>query len=381
MFDQNYILSISKLQVQAKEGLQGLYNIESRWKELEKKTVSPSFVQGYEWLESYLESKGLSPDNLWFFIVSNEIEDVIILPLIYVTDRVYGLPVRIWQIFWPNDMGINDILLAKHITTENFFDEFVAYLRCNSKYPFDYILMKNAADHSGVTTLIQADRKVNYLRIFDHESKYIEIKDTYDKTTERLSGKYKRNLRRKYKKLEQSGEVIFTNALDSDLDDAFNDFLKVESSGWKGTSGVGTAIILNPRMLDFYTKLKDKNALTGNCFIQLFKVNEVSIAAQFCLIYKNCINLLKIGFDENYSNISPGALILNETLKYFSGNPNFNKLSFVTGAEWNDAWMPKSENVYSIYIFNDTIRGFLFFVMYRLKNKIKRKYFNKTNRR
>src|SRR6185503_4060861 len=100
-----------------------------------------------------------------------------------------------------------------------------------------------------------------------------------------MSGGQRRHLRKCRKTLEQLGEVEFVCTRDpARLPDYFDQFLSLEASGWKGAQGEGTAIKLDPTLVCFYSNLLTAFSASGNCEINLLRVDGRNVAGDFALL-------------------------------------------------------------------------------------------------
>ncbi|MCP3667381.1 MAG: GNAT family N-acetyltransferase, partial [Gammaproteobacteria bacterium] len=160
--------------------------------------------------------------------------------------------------------------------------------------------------------------------------------------------KFRRNLRRKITKANQQGELRLESITQyGELYRAFEVFLSVENSGWKGQKG--TSIKQQPEQLTYFRSLLETYGKIGACQINLLYIGEICIAAQFSLLIEETLFLLKIGYDESYASISPGQLLILMLIESGCETGRFCKLSFVTGVSWIDVWKPKLNQAYLAY--------------------------------
>jgi len=101
------------------------------------------------------------------------------------------------------------------------------------------------------------------------------------------------------------------------------------------------------------------------------KLDGHPIASQLSVISGKTYNMLKIGYDEEFRSIGPGALLLDETVKCFSRDDSIDTISFVTGCGWADKWVPEALYVKSHYIYNGTIKGLLGYIVERSKEYLR----------
>jgi CelD/BcsL family acetyltransferase involved in cellulose biosynthesis len=176
----------------------------------------------------------------------------------------------------------------------------------------------------------------------------------------RLSKNFRHNLRKARTKLETLPNVEWVTARSPDeLKRAFVDFLTVEASGWKGAAG--TAIHTNERARLFYEMLIDTLASQNICEINLLKTNGRTIAGQFCLVTGATSYILKIGYDEDFSPVAPGQMLLVQTVDRYARDGNVKFINLITDAEWHERWKPHQLSVWEVSIFNVTPLGLAVF--------------------
>jgi hypothetical protein len=183
------------------------------------------------------------------------------------------------------------------------------------------------------------------------------------------SGQFKRNLRRQRKRLECLGHLEVSLVQDgAALEQAFQSFLDVEASGWKGGAGRGSAIRLSPHLVEFYRELMSHFSADRRCLISLLKLNDRVIAAQFCLLAGSTLYLLKIAYDEAYKADAPGNQLLFAVLEHCCRSPDITTLSLVTGPSWAvGRWNPEAQDLWSTHLFNDSLLGLVAYGAARLR--------------
>ena len=133
----------------------------------------------------------------------------------------------------------------------------------------------------------------------------------------------------------------------------------MESSGWKGRNGTGTAIANDPRLLAFYRQLVERVGPTGQCEIHLLVAGGADVAAQFSVVAGQRCYLLKIGYDESHAQLAPGNMLLERLLKRYEGDRVVKHIDLVTDAAWHDSWKPQTRSAHRHYLFRPTTKGLL----------------------
>lgn len=328
------------------------------------------FVNEFEWFSSYIASHGDELTDCFFLIARHDGNLQAICPIQYRVVSQLGLKLKAWQIFWSNDMRICDFPLRRDESNHNFLNKLTEYLRNDKQHPWHLLQLGRIREDSNIYHILNQNWLNRAVCKFSHQSKYIACKSSYEESVEKISSKFKRNNRRKLRKLEKMGTVSFS-LVDSGevLNTAFEQFLDVEAGSWKGEGK--SAIKQKPKQHQFYKELVNRFSANKQCLIHTLLLDEEPIASQLALIAGETLNLLKIGYKREFNAIGPGTILLDETIRQFSGHKTVKKISFVTGASWNDGWEPVVSNVYTCDAYNNSLKGVSAYLLDRLKEKLR----------
>jgi CelD/BcsL family acetyltransferase involved in cellulose biosynthesis len=125
---------------------------------------------------------------------------------------------------------------------------------------------------------------------------------------ERLSAKFRSNLRRRARKLE---EVAYERVATYDAA-ALDEGLALEAAGWKGARGLGTAIACDPRLRRFYHAIARTFAKRRQLTLAFLRARGRRIAFHLALEDARAYYLLKPGFDPAFASFGPGQLLVRE---------------------------------------------------------------------
>ena len=179
------------------------------------------------------------------------------------------------------------------------------------------------------------------------------------------------------KKIRAAGNYKFYKLANSgNIKDAYKDLLKIESKSWKQIHG--TAISSIKRQEEFYSELCKQTFESGWLHLFFLYFNEQPIAYNLGLIKDNQYFYLKTSFDEGKKQFSPSTLLraklikelINDGIKYFDfpGEPY----------EWEQQWTEEVRWHKSLYIFNFTLKGNLYLIFDKIKDRKKGKNGEKT---
>jgi CelD/BcsL family acetyltransferase involved in cellulose biosynthesis len=143
----------------------------------------------------------------------------------------------------------------------------------------------------------------------------VDIAGCFDDYERGLSRNRRRSLRRCLRALETCGSVTFDVHAGLDgLDEALEDMLRIEASGWKGRRG--SAIASCSKTTGFYTDVARWAASRGWLRLSTLRLDGRPIACDYSIEHQGAWYSLNTGYDEDYRTFGPGALLLREQLRH-----------------------------------------------------------------
>jgi len=358
-----------ELEIQTFLGKDGLRTIEDAWHKLEATVPDLRFIHHYGWYRSHLESTRPEDGTVLFILMLKAGVPVGIFPLHRTVARRFGIPLRTWEILWPNDMGVCDFVFMKTEANHYLLAALARFLSEDGRFAWDLLRLEDTLDDSCVQDSLRAAPLPLTVTFKHHRSKYIPCNSDYESVMSRLSGDFRRNLRRQTKKLSEIGGIEFRFVTEpKDMEVAFGHFLHAEAMSWKGDIGTKSAIQLHEDRVQFYRTLVSEFTKNGACTINLILLNGQCIASQLGLLTGDTLYLLKIGYSDEHKALGPGNVLLGKLIERCCSDSRINKISFITGAAWNDRWAPESMDVYESYVYNHTLPGIAAYAMERAKN-------------
>ena len=158
----------------------------------------------------------------------------------------------------------------------------------------------------------------------------------------RFSALLAKNLGKGRRRIERTGawDVVSVRGAPASLW-AFDEFCRVEASGWKGTQGIASAALLTPRTLAYFRSvflIDEAPACHGE--VNLLRLDVHAIAAQLCVVSGRTRYVVKIGFDERHGRLGPGQLLIDEMLRRSCADAGIDAMSLVSNQPWHDDWCP-----------------------------------------
>ena len=188
------------------------------------------------------------------------------------------------------------------------------------------------------------------------ESPFIPLATRWEEQQARLQSKFKANLRRRRKKLEERGKVTFERVsggtlLDAKLEEGF----ALERSGWKGQRG--TAMAQDPKTRGFYTELARHLSYRGELALYFLRLDGRAVAFHFGIESAGRYYLLKPGYDETLKECSPGQLLMEEVLRACV-NAGLSELDFLgPDMPWKRDWTERVRVHTWLFIFRNSRFG------------------------
>ena len=182
------------------------------------------------------------------------------------------------------------------------------------------------------------------------EIPYRNTATTSESVDDTLDGKFRRDLRRRTRRLQEVGALSFeTHSALEGLEDALNRFFAVEASGWKGEAG--TAIASDPTVQRFWRSLAREAAAEGTLRLTLVNVDGQPIAGQLGIICGRTYYCLKTGYDEEFSRYSPGALTTRHCIQECIEDPAVDVYDFAGAKQpYMIPWVHRSTTTCTIRI-------------------------------
>ncbi|MFN2489119.1 MAG: GNAT family N-acetyltransferase [Actinomycetota bacterium] len=176
----------------------------------------------------------------------------------------------------------------------------------------DLRAMRNQASLQCARQVFQ-EAGYSFLEFTTRGSPYLTLPDTWDELLATVGRKLRKALGNRRRALEREGSVSFRTisrgpGLTKDLDA----FIAVEGSGWRAAAQ--TAIQSNVRTELLYRGFAYGAAQAGWLRLHLLELDGVAIAGDLSCRFAGGSFLIKTGYDERFSSLSPGLLLRGEAL-------------------------------------------------------------------
>ncbi len=233
---------------------------------------------------------------------------------------------------------------------------------------WDALVLRDVPRHGPTSTLLEplarADRHLTG-RWASISSPRVRLGGT--PAEERTSARFRANLRRRARRLEEMGAVALRRAgAPGEVEAALADFLALEAAGWKGEGG--TAIALDPALVRFYGRIARDAAARGALAIRALTLDDRPVAVHLGLVHRGVYHLPKTAYDERLGSVSPGQLLQREVLAECEarGLSGFDFLG--PDMPWKRDWEPEHAPHDWLYVYRPSLVGRL---MHTLKHRLR----------
>jgi len=340
--------------MELRSGLSSLLDLRQEWNELYLTTANRAFYNDWRWHAAI--ARHLIKQDLYYLLVFDDDKLVAVLPLQYVKKKKFGLVVQYLKQPSHAHVVLSDILVHSEYVDRSLMHFIKRSLRSQRQLQWHRFYFSGFAGRSNLRSLcnsgaarIKVVGKSYYANLAPDHPDYDPV-----------STKQIRNVRRlKARATAQFGDTRLEVVTDCEkIQGAFDEFIRVEASGWKGHRAAKSAIKLHPELISFYRELLVLFADTEQASISVLRIGEDIAASKLALHSNGSLYLLKIGYDEAYDAVGPGNFLLKEMLE--SCAVLFREVNLLTAPAWADRWNFKTEPVYSVSFYNGNFLALVF---------------------
>jgi CelD/BcsL family acetyltransferase involved in cellulose biosynthesis len=189
-------------------------------------------------------------------------------------------------------------------------------------------------------------------------SPYISVDGVWEDYLALRPGKWRADLRRRRRRLDEKGAVAFEVIDASDrLDALLTEGFEVEASGWKGTGGTA---ILYEGTDTLYRDAARWAADEGMLRLAFLRVDGRAIAFDYCFEADGVHTLVKTGFRPEFAAYAPGKLLRALMVERAFGE-GIRIYDFAGDADpWKMEWTDRTRRIVTLEAFAPTIVGRMF---------------------
>lgn len=328
----------------------GLGDHEQAWNRLLLESLCASPMMSYAQISAFMETQ-VKESESWLCLFAYERDRLIgVLPVI--AARSFGaMGFRVLMLKTPFDLmhtGSVDCLTAPG--REELMEVFVDYL---SRMPRTWPVIRIREIPEGASTMVRLANPDSRLAAISFESgaeNYIEVPSDLTVFHARLSSKFKAQLRRGLKKLQEFPDLRFLCREESrPVEENMRRFELVEDAGWKGRES--TSVKAMPANARFFRLAAERYATAGWMEWNFMEGDGTTIGAHYAIRLRRTVYMLKIGYDERYSKNTPGNVLIEKVVEHASAAGDVDEINFVADCEWHRHWAMKRRQLHDVVVF------------------------------
>lgn len=220
-------------------------------------------------------------------------------------------------------------LIIETSTKENTWHQIVDYL---FKQGVETIDLTSIRDSSNTVNEINSLTKITpwNVEVSDWDvDPYISLPSSWDQFLISLRKKDRHELKRKFRRLENSGEIsypLFDNKT-GDLDNALDQFLNLMAQ-----SKEEKAVFLNEERKHFLRILTKSMSEKNMLRLFFLEIDGVKVSTTMSFAHNNKLYLYNSGYDQKYRSLSVGLLLKAQNIRY-AIETGFTEFDFLRGDE------------------------------------------------
>lgn len=351
----------SKLSIRQYRGRSGFAEIRGAWHELMRSVSFQCFYHHPAWFQAYFDRPDVRED-MYFRCAYDGKRLVAVFPLYY-RQRLGGV---IREARFPDYDGLYmpDMAVSDELSLPELWRVMSGATTPGIAPMWDVFAAGAVLDQSAVArALLPSDDDI-VTSSPEGKCAVFDIRQ-YDEMLRQLKKKFRGNLNNAKHKLSAEQDVSFKSVVhENELQSAFDEFVVLEQAGWKGKPETmhqdyprPAAIGLKKSKHLFYRNVVREFGKLGLLQILLLKIRGRTISAQINILLNDFCYVLKTAFDESFSRLSPGHLVLDFAFRQFSETGGVRHICMITDYDWFKYWNPRYMNYLRINAFRKTVRG------------------------
>ncbi len=321
------------------------------WNDLLLQSTAASHMLSYPWISAYLETKVCVPDETWICLFAYERKKLIgVLPLV-IKKKFSFLTMSILIFETPYDVfhtsSVDCLTMQGH---EDVLELFIDYL-WHIPRAFPFVHIKKIPGHSpSMIYLKNTEKKVCIIAEKSGTERFLPISGTYDDYISKLSPKFKKELRRRNRRLNELEDINFLLRENKrSVNENIKRLLDIEAKGWKGRAK--TCAKARKGDVDLHTIGIKRLNRYGWMEWDFLEVKNKTIAVFSSSRINSIIYGMKIGFDEDFSFYTPGNLLFMRMIQYAFDSGDVNEINCMSDMPWQKRWKMCKRPLFDLFIF------------------------------
>ncbi len=306
----------SYFHIEIVEDFNTFLTLQEQWNQL--LTTIPQYLPSmtWEWHYAWLLANPAYQHHLHVILVYNHNRQLVgIIPLIKRVGHLAWVPLKMLTLAGNRD-HIKTIFIASPEHQLPLLDALMHYL--THDYPhWDILAFRRLGSNRADEIFLERISKHLHLRFSTEatiEIPYIALPDNWDTYWKARSKHFRHEYRRKMRKLQQQGKVTIRMIEPPLPQRAFQQFVELENSGWKGKQR--SSLAHRPHLLELYRQAAQLSSPYFRMLLFELRLDNRLIAASLCPQTRDGLFVYKIAYDESMARYSPGILLRVAEIQY-----------------------------------------------------------------
>lgn len=319
------------------------------WDELLLQSGRSAPVLSYAWIYAYLKHQ-LRPRESWLCLFAYEGSRLVgVMPL--VTGKCYSIGViRLTPFQLPS--SIFHTSGADCLTRpgrEDVLEIFVDYLN-HIPRTVPVVLFRLVPVESSPMRLARASDALYVSSHFVSNENAVPLPKTRAEYSARMSSNLRRYLKKNARKLEELPGVRFrVPEQERPPRECLTEFVDVENRNWKGREL--SSVKARPADLGMLTDIAEAMTRRGWMVWNFLEADCKTIAGQYAVRVNRVLNLVKIGFDDDYGFCSPGNLLMDKVISRAIESGDVDEVNMMTDLDWHKKWQTIPRPLYNAVVY------------------------------
>lgn len=173
------------------------------------------------------------------------------------------------------------------------------------------------------------NRKIDFKRTETFLVETVKMGDDWDAYKRSCSKNLRKKMQRLSRRLDSQGKVDFAcykNLSTEQVAPLMKQGFEIEDRSWKGQAG--TSVLGSPGMFEFFLRQAKALAADGHLCLSFLSCGDRPIAFEYGWISKGVYFSPKVAYDPEYSNFSPGHLLLWRLFERFHSSDQVSRVDF-----------------------------------------------------
>lgn len=187
-----------------------------------------------------------------------------------------------------------------------------------------------------------------------------------------ISSKLRTNLKRRRRRLHETGDGTFHHYQQDEAVAHFDDFLQLEHSGWKGREG-SSILSLPENYQRYYRHLVRYLARRNELHLFFLALDGRPIAGAFGYTEGEVFHWFKIGYREEFRDLGPSNLLLLDIINFLMENRRDIKRFHLFPGFGVDKhrWINEDATTIEAFLFSNSMRGRYSYAAYLARERLR----------